>query len=159
MLSLLNTTFQGEIPKIKLSLPGQNEICLVMYAVPWKCVTRPYMFLFPFFLVYLTVHVDSTNFGCLPLSFAQLFSPRFLVSCLCFNFKCCHQAGTGKCSCGGKMIQGLCVKPTKGDAVLFWSMVSIFTCYKPFRWNFWRKIHLWNPLKYFENVGLVALRF
>ncbi|XP_019066714.2 prolyl 4-hydroxylase 1 isoform X2 [Solanum lycopersicum] len=31
-------------------------------------------------------------------------------------------AGTGKCSCGGKMIQGLCVKPTKGDAVLFWSM-------------------------------------
>ncbi|XP_055832640.1 prolyl 4-hydroxylase 1 [Solanum dulcamara] len=31
-------------------------------------------------------------------------------------------AGTGECSCGGKMIKGLCVKPTKGDAVLFWSM-------------------------------------
>lgn len=31
-------------------------------------------------------------------------------------------AGTDECSCGGKMIKGLCVKPTKGDAVLFWSM-------------------------------------
>ncbi|KAJ8557366.1 hypothetical protein K7X08_002991 [Anisodus acutangulus] len=31
-------------------------------------------------------------------------------------------AGTGECSCGGKMIKGLCVKPNKGDAVLFWSM-------------------------------------
>ncbi|GFP86776.1 prolyl 4-hydroxylase 1 [Phtheirospermum japonicum] len=32
------------------------------------------------------------------------------------------QAGTGECSCGGKMVPGLCVKPIKGDAVLFWSM-------------------------------------
>ncbi|KAL3617289.1 Prolyl 4-hydroxylase 1 [Castilleja foliolosa] len=32
------------------------------------------------------------------------------------------QAGTGECSCGGKMVPGLCVKPVKGDAVLFWSM-------------------------------------
>ncbi|KAF3626931.1 Prolyl 4-hydroxylase 1 [Capsicum annuum] len=31
-------------------------------------------------------------------------------------------AGTGECSCGGKMIKGLCLKPAKGDAVLFWSM-------------------------------------
>ncbi|XP_072960229.1 prolyl 4-hydroxylase 1 isoform X1 [Typha angustifolia] len=31
-------------------------------------------------------------------------------------------AGNGECSCGGKMVKGLCVKPTKGDAVLFWSM-------------------------------------
>ncbi|CAA2957490.1 prolyl 4-hydroxylase 1 [Olea europaea subsp. europaea] len=32
------------------------------------------------------------------------------------------QAGSGECSCGGKMVEGLCVKPNKGDAVLFWSM-------------------------------------
>lgn len=31
-------------------------------------------------------------------------------------------AGDGVCSCGGKMVKGLCVKPNKGDAVLFWSM-------------------------------------
>ncbi|XAR48776.1 Procollagen-proline dioxygenase [Bertholletia excelsa] len=29
---------------------------------------------------------------------------------------------SGECSCGGKMMKGLCVKPVKGDAVLFWSM-------------------------------------
>ncbi|KAI3459718.1 hypothetical protein Pfo_016381 [Paulownia fortunei] len=32
------------------------------------------------------------------------------------------KAGSGECSCGGKMLTGLCVKPLKGDAVLFWSM-------------------------------------
>ncbi|KAL2506323.1 Prolyl 4-hydroxylase 1 [Abeliophyllum distichum] len=32
------------------------------------------------------------------------------------------QAGSGECSCGGKMVKGLSVKPNKGDAVLFWSM-------------------------------------
>ncbi|XP_057783689.1 prolyl 4-hydroxylase 1-like isoform X2 [Salvia miltiorrhiza] len=32
------------------------------------------------------------------------------------------KAGSGECSCGGKMAKGLCVKPIKGDAVLFWSM-------------------------------------
>ncbi|KAG8375980.1 hypothetical protein BUALT_Bualt09G0015500 [Buddleja alternifolia] len=32
------------------------------------------------------------------------------------------KAGSGECSCGGKMVRGLCVKPLKGDAVLFWSM-------------------------------------
>ncbi|GER55543.1 2-oxoglutarate (2OG) and Fe(II)-dependent oxygenase superfamily protein [Striga asiatica] len=32
------------------------------------------------------------------------------------------QAGTGECSCGGEKVPGLCVKPVKGDAVLFWSM-------------------------------------
>ncbi|KAI3907238.1 hypothetical protein MKW92_025242, partial [Papaver armeniacum] len=31
-------------------------------------------------------------------------------------------AGTGKCSCGGKMLKGSSVKPIKGDAVLFWSV-------------------------------------
>ncbi|WOL01407.1 prolyl 4-hydroxylase 1-like [Canna indica] len=31
-------------------------------------------------------------------------------------------AGSGECSCGGKMVKGLCVKPNKGDAILFWSM-------------------------------------
>ncbi|XP_026438850.1 prolyl 4-hydroxylase 1-like [Papaver somniferum] len=31
-------------------------------------------------------------------------------------------AGTGKCSCAGKMKKGLSVKSIKGDAVLFWSM-------------------------------------
>ncbi|XP_011042781.1 PREDICTED: prolyl 4-hydroxylase 1 isoform X2 [Populus euphratica] len=31
-------------------------------------------------------------------------------------------AGSGKCSCGGKVVDGLCVKPIKGNAVLFWSM-------------------------------------
>ncbi|KAJ0802987.1 putative procollagen-proline 4-dioxygenase [Helianthus annuus] len=31
-------------------------------------------------------------------------------------------AGSNECSCGGKMVKGLCVKPNKGDAVLFWSM-------------------------------------
>ncbi|GLT47151.1 hypothetical protein SLA2020_208650 [Shorea laevis] len=31
-------------------------------------------------------------------------------------------AGSGECGCGGKTLQGLSVKPIKGDAVLFWSM-------------------------------------
>ncbi|XP_065867596.1 prolyl 4-hydroxylase 1 isoform X1 [Euphorbia lathyris] len=31
-------------------------------------------------------------------------------------------AGSGECTCGGKMVQGLSIKPNKGDAVLFWSM-------------------------------------
>ncbi|XP_062108092.1 prolyl 4-hydroxylase 1 [Humulus lupulus] len=31
-------------------------------------------------------------------------------------------AGTADCSCGGKIMKGLSVKPVKGDAVLFWSM-------------------------------------
>ncbi|CAL0320693.1 unnamed protein product [Lupinus luteus] len=31
-------------------------------------------------------------------------------------------AGSGDCSCGGKIFKGLSVKPTKGNAVLFWSM-------------------------------------
>ncbi|XXG78742.1 hypothetical protein AAC387_Pa08g2619 [Persea americana] len=31
-------------------------------------------------------------------------------------------AGDGECSCGGKTVKGMCVKPTQGDAVLFWSM-------------------------------------
>ncbi|GMN59660.1 hypothetical protein TIFTF001_028752 [Ficus carica] len=35
-------------------------------------------------------------------------------------------AGTGECSCGGKMVKGLSVKPVKGDAILFWSMVFFF---------------------------------
>ncbi|XP_057498933.1 prolyl 4-hydroxylase 1-like isoform X1 [Actinidia eriantha] len=32
------------------------------------------------------------------------------------------RASSGECSCGGRMVKGLCVKPLKGDAVLFWSM-------------------------------------
>ncbi|KAB2090169.1 hypothetical protein ES319_A03G106600v1 [Gossypium barbadense] len=32
------------------------------------------------------------------------------------------RAGTGDCSCGGKVVKGMSIKPTKGDAVLFWSM-------------------------------------
>ncbi|XP_057816020.1 prolyl 4-hydroxylase 1 isoform X2 [Cryptomeria japonica] len=31
-------------------------------------------------------------------------------------------AGDMECSCGGKMVKGVCVKPKKGDAILFWSM-------------------------------------
>lgn len=31
-------------------------------------------------------------------------------------------AGSGECSCGGRMMKGMCVKPNKGDALLFWSM-------------------------------------
>ncbi|KAK4751275.1 hypothetical protein SAY87_004757 [Trapa incisa] len=31
-------------------------------------------------------------------------------------------AGSEDCSCGGKTMKGISVKPTKGDAVLFWSM-------------------------------------
>ncbi|KAI4302718.1 hypothetical protein MLD38_038435 [Melastoma candidum] len=31
-------------------------------------------------------------------------------------------AGDDDCSCGGKTVKGLSVKPIKGDAVLFWSM-------------------------------------
>ncbi|GAB4857145.1 Prolyl 4-hydroxylase 1 [Ancistrocladus abbreviatus] len=31
-------------------------------------------------------------------------------------------AGSEECSCGGKAVPGLSVKPVKGDAVLFWSM-------------------------------------
>uniref|UniRef100_A0A0D6R2G2 Fe2OG dioxygenase domain-containing protein n=1 Tax=Araucaria cunninghamii TaxID=56994 RepID=A0A0D6R2G2_ARACU len=30
--------------------------------------------------------------------------------------------GDMECSCGGKMVKGICVRPKKGDAVLFWSM-------------------------------------
>jgi len=36
------------------------------------------------------------------------------------------QAGDGDCTCGGKIMKGISVKPTKGDAVLFWSMVCFF---------------------------------
>ncbi|GAB4834172.1 hypothetical protein Ancab_032437 [Ancistrocladus abbreviatus] len=32
------------------------------------------------------------------------------------------QADSGECSCRGKPVTGLSVKPVKGDAVLFWSM-------------------------------------
>ncbi|KAJ6334168.1 hypothetical protein OIU78_011137 [Salix suchowensis] len=32
------------------------------------------------------------------------------------------EAGSGKCSCGGKVVDGMSVKPIKGNAVLFWSM-------------------------------------
>ncbi|XP_050943257.1 prolyl 4-hydroxylase 1 isoform X9 [Cucumis melo] len=32
------------------------------------------------------------------------------------------KAGSGECSCGGKTVPGLSVKPAKGDAILFWSM-------------------------------------
>ncbi|GMY32223.1 prolyl 4-hydroxylase 1-like isoform X4 [Fagus crenata] len=32
------------------------------------------------------------------------------------------QAGSGECSCGGKTVKGMSIKPNKGDAVLFWSM-------------------------------------
>ncbi|KAG7018500.1 Prolyl 4-hydroxylase 1 [Cucurbita argyrosperma subsp. argyrosperma] len=32
------------------------------------------------------------------------------------------KAGSGECSCGGKTVPGLSVKPVRGDAVLFWSM-------------------------------------
>lgn len=31
-------------------------------------------------------------------------------------------AGDGECSCGGQTVKGVCIKPNKGDAVLFWSM-------------------------------------
>lgn len=31
-------------------------------------------------------------------------------------------ADSGECSCGGRLVKGLCVKPSRGDAVLFWSM-------------------------------------
>lgn len=34
------------------------------------------------------------------------------------------QAGSGKCKCGDREVKGLCVRPQKGDAVLFWSAVS-----------------------------------
>jgi len=37
------------------------------------------------------------------------------------------QAGSGECSCGGKLVKGLSVKPIKGNAVLFWSMVSVIS--------------------------------
>lgn len=29
---------------------------------------------------------------------------------------------SAECSCGGRLVKGLCVKPVRGDAVLFWSM-------------------------------------
>ncbi|XP_018678679.2 prolyl 4-hydroxylase 1 isoform X5 [Musa acuminata AAA Group] len=32
------------------------------------------------------------------------------------------QAGSGECSCGGNKVKGLCMKPRKGNAILFWSM-------------------------------------
>ncbi|URD93369.1 P4Hc [Musa troglodytarum] len=32
------------------------------------------------------------------------------------------QVGSGECSCGGSKVKGLCMKPRKGDAILFWSM-------------------------------------
>lgn len=52
----------------------------------------------------------------------RLYS-RLLLVCNAF------QAGSGECSCGGKLSKGTCVKPIKGNAVLFWSMVSIL-CFK-----------------------------
>ncbi|XP_028762378.1 prolyl 4-hydroxylase 1-like [Neltuma alba] len=32
------------------------------------------------------------------------------------------KGGSGECNCGGKIVEGLSVKPIKGNAVLFWSM-------------------------------------
>ncbi|KAL0456249.1 UNVERIFIED_CONTAM: Prolyl 4-hydroxylase 1 [Sesamum latifolium] len=31
------------------------------------------------------------------------------------------EVGSGECSCGGKVVKGLCVRPVKGDALLFWN--------------------------------------
>ncbi|CAL9122310.1 unnamed protein product [Musa textilis] len=44
-----------------------------------------------------------------------------MVSTICeFEFSCF--AAAGECSCGGTMVRGLCVKPSQGDALLFWSL-------------------------------------
>ena len=40
-----------------------------------------------------------------------------------------HQVGDKDCSCGGEMKRGICVKPKRGDAVLFWSMVGVSLIY------------------------------
>lgn len=53
------------------------------------------------------------------------------------------------------MIKGLCVKPTKGDAVLFWSMVSVFTYHMTFLLELFTKI---SSINYSANVGLVAFK-
>ncbi len=37
------------------------------------------------------------------------------------------QVGDKECSCGGEMKRGICVKPKRGDAILFWSVVGV-TC-------------------------------
>lgn len=59
-----------------------------------------------------------------------LFHIYFLEIILFELFIVNSQAGSGECSCGGKMVKGLSVKPIKGDAVLFWSMVCLLnvTC-------------------------------
>ena len=33
-----------------------------------------------------------------------------------------NAGGHNTCDCGGKSVRGLCVRPKKGDAVLFWTM-------------------------------------
>ncbi|MBA0779939.1 hypothetical protein Gotri_004109, partial [Gossypium trilobum] len=44
-----------------------------------------------------------------------------------------ERAGTGDCSCGGKTVKGMSVKPIKGDAVLFWSMVRFLALLRKFK--------------------------
>lgn len=46
------------------------------------------------------------------------------------SFAC--QVGDKDCSCGGEMKRGICVKPKRGDAVLFWSMVGVSLLF----WNY-----------------------
>lgn len=55
-----------------------------------------------------------------PCTYNMLKSALQVCVLTCVGF----QAGSGECSCGGTIVKGMCVKPTKGDAVLFWSMVS-----------------------------------
>ncbi|CAI7796740.1 unnamed protein product, partial [Closterium sp. NIES-53] len=33
-----------------------------------------------------------------------------------------NAGGSSKCECGGEMKEGICVRPVKGDAVLFWNV-------------------------------------
>lgn len=50
-----------------------------------------------------------------------------------------HQAAAGECSCGGTMVRGLCVKPSQGDALLFWSLVCDLTLRFPMLSTYSRK--------------------
>ncbi|KAJ8484110.1 hypothetical protein OPV22_016595 [Ensete ventricosum] len=65
-------------------------------------------------------------------------SQYYSLHCDYFN----NIASAGECSCGGMMVRGLCVKPSQGDALLFWSLVCDLTLPFPMLSTYSRKFKL-----------------
>ena len=64
------------------------------------------------------------------------------------------QGSSGECKCGGNIVKGLSVKPKEGNAILFWSMVSIHICllYKSNQTDFSKQILVITIYMLINNV-------